>query len=70
MSGPTWFLNLGGAMARVFTTMSDPSISEESRPFLLAGFVIGASLSFIILAQIVWYRSATNAALAKDKKTK
>ena len=66
----TWILNWGGALARVFTTMQDPGISEASRPALLAGFGIGCTLSFIIILQIVVYRSATQKKLAEVAKNK
>ena len=66
----TWILQWGGALARVFTTMQDPGISEASRPALLAGFGIGCTLSFIIILQIVVYRSATQKKLAEVAKNK
>jgi mannose-P-dolichol utilization defect protein 1 len=61
----TWALNALGALARVFTT-----IQEVDDPVILAGFTIGCSLSFIIVAQILWYWNATEKAVARASKKK
>jgi len=63
----TWLLNFAGALARVFTCIQDPDISEKSRPVLIGSFAVGASLSFIVIAQVFLYWSATNKALVKHK---
>jgi len=46
----TWFLNFAGSMARIFTT-----IQEVNDTLVLVGFIVGATLSGIILAQILFY---------------
>jgi len=48
----TFFLNFGGALARVFTT-----ISELNEPLLLLGFSLSAFLNGIIVFQIVYYNN-------------
>merc|ERR1711934_226377 len=68
LSSITWLLNFGGALARVLTTMQEPGISESSRPWLLASFGIGASLSFMVLAQIALYWNKTKEVLAQNDK--
>ena len=58
----TWVLNFLGALARVFTTLQ-----EVDDVLVLAGFVAGASLSFIIIVQIFLYWGVKPAA-AKSKQ--
>lgn len=72
----TWFLNVGGTLSRVFTTLQ-----EVNDPLVLMGFVVAASLNATVLLQILWYwnvkpkpapkKSAKKAASgASPKKTK
>jgi len=49
----TWFLNVGGTLARVFTTLQ-----EVNDPLVLAGFSIAATLNTIVLLQIIYYWNA------------
>ena len=64
----TWLLNFVGALARVLTTLKEPGISESSRPWLIASFGIGASLSAAVLIQIALYWSTTKKVLAKKSE--
>lgn len=60
MAVVTWVLNLAGGLARVFTTLQ-----EVDDALILASFVIGAALSAVIVAQILWYWTATAKVLAE-----
>eukprot|EP01060_Flectonema_neradi_P032044 TRINITY_DN501_c2_g1_i1.p1 TRINITY_DN501_c2_g1~~TRINITY_DN501_c2_g1_i1.p1 ORF type:complete len:223 (+),score=38.68 TRINITY_DN501_c2_g1_i1:56-724(+) len=46
----TWFMNFGGSVARIFTTMS-----QVGDPVMLAGFIINAALGSIIMLQFLMY---------------
>eukprot|EP01101_Sappina_pedata_P005444 TRINITY_DN2497_c0_g1_i1.p1 TRINITY_DN2497_c0_g1~~TRINITY_DN2497_c0_g1_i1.p1 ORF type:complete len:289 (+),score=123.08 TRINITY_DN2497_c0_g1_i1:2-868(+) len=46
----TFFLNFGGAVARIFTTMQ-----ELADPLFLVGYILSAFLNGIIVLQIVYY---------------
>jgi mannose-P-dolichol utilization defect protein 1 len=46
----TWFLNLGGTLSRVFTT-----IQEVNDPLVLGGFLVAAILNGTIVLQILYY---------------
>jgi len=76
LAGLTWLMNFVGGSARVFTSLQDPGISDDSRPMLVGSFAVSATMSFIVLAQIGFYWTASNKALAdaaaaaKKKDTK
>jgi mannose-P-dolichol utilization defect protein 1 len=46
----TWFLNFGGSVARIFTTLQ-----EVDDRLILVGYIVGASLNAIIIGQIFLY---------------
>ncbi|KAL2318504.1 hypothetical protein Fmac_032380 [Flemingia macrophylla] len=58
----TCFMNFGGSMVRVFTT-----IQENAPKTVLLGYVIGVATNFTILSQIVVYQKPR---VEKEKKTK
>lgn len=57
----TSFMNFGGSMVRVFTT-----IQENAPKSVLLGYAIGVATNFTILSQIVTYQRPHT---AKEKKT-
>ncbi|KAL6060139.1 Mannose-P-dolichol utilization defect 1 protein [Balamuthia mandrillaris] len=59
LSFVTFFLNFGGSLARVFTT-----VTETADPLVLASYATAALLNGIILAQILYYWNVK----PKDKK--
>ncbi|KAK7383173.1 hypothetical protein VNO78_28846 [Psophocarpus tetragonolobus] len=58
----TSFMNFGGSMVRVFTT-----IQENAPGSVLLGYVIGVATNFTILSQIILYQKPL---VEKEKKTK
>ncbi|TKY57854.1 Mannose-P-dolichol utilization defect 1 protein-like 2 [Spatholobus suberectus] len=58
----TSFMNFGGSMVRVFTT-----IQENAPKSVLLGYAIGVATNFTILSQIVVYQKPR---VEKEKKTK
>uniref|UniRef100_A0A7S3DKU7 Mannose-P-dolichol utilization defect 1 protein homolog n=1 Tax=Palpitomonas bilix TaxID=652834 RepID=A0A7S3DKU7_9EUKA len=60
----TWFLNVAGSSARVFTTMTE--VKDDTA--ILYGHLTGFSLNVIILLQILFFWQATNKATSKEKK--
>ncbi|KAF0711518.1 Aste57867_5212 [Aphanomyces stellatus] len=58
----TLFLNFGGSAARLFTTLQ-----ETGDQVVLLGFLISMLLNGTLIAQILIYWKATDAALAKAK---
>jgi mannose-P-dolichol utilization defect protein 1 len=61
----TWGLNLGGSLARIFTT-----IQEVDDPLVLVGYLVGATLNIIIIAQMLlyWNNSGAKKPAAGGKK--
>ena len=58
----TSFMNFGGSMVRVFTT-----IQENAPKSVLLGYAIGVATNFTILSQIIAYQKPQ---VGKEKKTK
>jgi len=58
----TWVLNMGGSLARVFTTLQ-----EVNDAIILSGYIIGASLSSVLVFQIIYFWKTTDKALATQK---
>merc|ERR1711871_1390874 len=58
-------LNFVGSLARIFTTLT-----ELSDNLKLAGYVVSASLNFILIVQMLWYWTATEKATANEVKKK
>ncbi|KAG4934353.1 Mannose-P-dolichol utilization defect 1 protein like 2 [Glycine soja] len=58
----TSFMNFGGSMVRVFTT-----IQESAPKSVLLGYAIGVATNFTILSQIIAYQKPQ---VGKEKKTK
>merc|ERR1712093_22120 len=61
----TWFLNFGGSLARIFTTLQ-----EIDDPLVLIGYIVGASLNAIIIGQIFLYWNNSGAKPSKPKAAK
>jgi len=49
----TFSLNTVGAMTRIFTTLSDPQLRNDT--LVLAGYIMSSSLNGAITAQIIYY---------------
>ena len=58
-------LNWVGSLARIFTTLT-----ELSDTLKLAGYVVSASLNLVLIAQMLWYWTATKEATAAGAKKK
>lgn len=56
----TLLMNWGGAMARIFT-----SLSGGIAMVYIVGYAVGAACSAVLLLQVFWYWGATNAYTAK-----
>lgn len=65
LSSVSQFMIFAGAAARIFTTLS-----ETDSVVLLAGFAVGASLSFIIFVQILVYGDAKHGDGKSKSKSK
>ncbi|EQC29133.1 hypothetical protein SDRG_13165 [Saprolegnia diclina VS20] len=58
----TLFLNLGGSAARLFT-----SLQETGDQVQMLGFLISVALNGMLVAQVLFYWRATDAAMAKEQ---
>jgi len=63
LSAITTFLLALGAVARIFT-----SIQETGDQTIIMTYIVSSTVNSLIALQVLWYWSATNAALAKKKK--
>lgn len=61
----TCSMNLGGCLARIFT-----SLQQGAGGAMVRSFILALTLNTIMVGQILMYRPKRASAQAKDKKTK